>query len=149
MTLDFKRLTELNTKLLVELESLEKYIFKDAALNRYHLPVIARYGFLFVLFKDNKIIGQASFIQNNKRIFLVGLWIKEENRNKGMGRFLLSKCLTELKEAGLKTVELTVDKKNSNAVKLYEANGFKKIEKMPSFYGPGQPRLLFKANLLE
>jgi len=149
MALKFTRLKELDQKNLLELENLEKIIFKKAALNRYHLPVIARYGYLFALFLEDNIVGEASFIRQEKNVFLVGLWIVAERRGKGLGSLLMSESIAYLKKSGFETVELTVEKDNTSAIKLYEKIGFRKTEDLPSFYGPSQSRLLFRANLLE
>jgi len=149
-----KQLTNLNSKQLLELEAREKEVFGEGGLNRWMLPVIARYGFLFGLFSDEKIIGLASFTSRGTpcrapTAFLIGFWINEAHRGRGLAKKLLTEAMREIKRSGVDRVELTVDEKNETAVAIYRKAGFKIKRKLESFYGPSQDRLLLAINLLQ
>jgi len=163
MKVRIKHLTKLNPKQLLELEACEKKVFKEGGLNRWTLPVIARYGFLFSLCRHPKspsphggegrgegdIIGLASFIAKKNTAFLVGLWVDKAYRGRGFAQKLLSQALSELNKSGIDNAELTVDEKNEPALKLYREAGFKIERNLQSFYGPQQNRLLLRNNLVE
>jgi ribosomal protein S18 acetylase RimI-like enzyme len=144
-----KRLSKLTTDQLLELEAKEKAVFGDGGLNRWTLPPIARYGFLFALFLDEEIAGLASFISKKNTAFLIGLWVDEKYRGQGRGRFLLAESISKLKKSGITQIELTVKEDNLSACKLYEKIGFKIIRRIEGFYGPSRPRLLLRRNLLQ
>lgn len=147
--LKVKRLTKLTPEVLLELESFENKVFGDGGLNRWALPVIAKYGYLFILLIDEKISGSVTLICNKKTAFLVGLWISKSLRNQGLGEKLLKKVIDEIKNSGIKNVELTVQEDNKAARKLYQKVGFKLMHRIENFYGPSQTRLLLRCNLLK
>lgn len=52
------------------------------------------------------------------------LCIAPEQRGRGLGRLLLERCASSLREAGFEAVTLTVTESNTEAVRLYEGFGF-------------------------
>lgn len=144
-----KQISKLTTAELLELEHLEKKIFEEAALNRWTLPIIARYGSLFLLTIDNQTAGVSSFMSKQRQAFLVGFWVKTEFRGHGMGEFFLGECLEALLKENISTVEVTVSVENKRGRSLYKKTGFKLVEKISDFYGPGETRLLLRLNLLK
>lgn len=149
-----RQLKKLTSRQLLELESHEQANFEDGGLNRWTMPVIARYGYLFALSKhagtlSGDIIGLSSFICKDKSAFLIGFWIKDSHRRQGLGRKLLTGCLPLLRKEGLQKIQLTVSEENHAANSLYEKVGFKLTGKLDDFYGPGQGRLLLSLNLVE
>ena len=144
-----KQISNLATAELLELEHLEKKVFGEAALNRWTLPIIARYGNLFLLTINDQTAGVASFMSKQRQAFLVGFWVKAEFRGQGMGEFFLGECLEALVKKNTSTVEVTVSVENKPAHSLYKKTGFKLVEKISDFYGPGETRLLLQLNLLK
>ncbi len=148
MKISINRLTKLTTQQLLELESLEQSVFGDGALNRWHLPVIAKYGYLFLI-RSSSPLGCASFIRKEKIAFLIGFWINKDYRNQGLGSKLLTEAINQLKNEGIESIELTIDPSNKMALKLYQKHGFKEVQKLNDFYGPQNSRLLLSANLVQ
>ncbi len=144
-----KKISNFTSAELLELEHLEKKVFEEAALNRWTLPIIARYGSLFLLTINNQTAGVASFMSKQRQAFLVGFWVKTEFRSQGMGGFFLGECLEALVKKNTSTVEVTVSVENKRARSLYKKTGFKLVEKISDFYGPGETRLLLQLNLLK
>ncbi len=144
-----KQITEISTPELLKLERLEEQIFGKGALNRWTLPVIARYGYLYVFSIADNIVGAASYVSQNKTAFLVGFWIQEKFRNQGLGEVLLRDSLSQLTKESISKVEVTVSDKNKVALKLYEKIGFILSENLEDFYGPDESRLLLVFNLLK
>lgn len=85
----------------------------------------------FVCEEDGKIIGgggvaplqggDPSVCELKKMYFL------PEGRGKGLGQKVLSNCLQAAREIGFKTCYLETFNTMTDAMKLYEKNGFKKI----------------------
>lgn len=95
----------------------------------------------FLFCKDEKIIGLFLSTIKNHIAYILGLAVKQEERNKGYGRIILQKGLSLLNENLAKEVILEVFKENKKAIELYISEGFKikkeifnfRIEINPSF----------------
>lgn len=72
--------------------------------------------------------------ENNTRIGIVGvLGVVKAYRRKGIGRALLSDCMTWLCGRGMDTIYLQVDAENPEALHLYTSLGFK-VQKESTIY---------------
>ncbi len=89
-------------------------------------------SYYIVAIKDNKIVGvliMEVFIQLHrakKTSFIDDLIVKEEYRNKGIGKLLLQNAISYAKQQDCEVIELTSFLSNENAHRFYENNGFKK-----------------------
>jgi ribosomal protein S18 acetylase RimI-like enzyme len=54
----------------------------------------------------------------------LGMYVRKAWRGRGIGRKLLSACLSVVKQAGLEKIELEVFADNIPAIRLYESTGF-------------------------
>ncbi len=61
-----------------------------------------------------------------KTSFIDDLIVKEEYRNKGIGKLLLQNAINYAKQQDCEVIELTSFLSNENAHRFYENNGFKK-----------------------
>jgi ribosomal protein S18 acetylase RimI-like enzyme len=52
------------------------------------------------------------------------MYVRKAWRGRGIGRKLLSACLSVVKQAGLEKIELEVFADNIPAIRLYESTGF-------------------------
>ena len=71
---------------------------------------------------DNKGFG---YIDGNTPE--VSIAISEEHRNKGIGNMLLDALVQEAVKKGFPSLSLNVDSRNTAAVRLFEAKGFKVV----------------------
>ena len=62
----------------------------------------------------------------------------------GYARILLEYVMKNLKEIGIKKIELTVDMDNFTAKKIYENLGFKIVENLDNEYGDNIERYLMR-----
>lgn len=125
---------------------------QDAAINQWVLPVIIRYGSLFIAGnnKNNRIIGVCEIIRSYSvpsMVFIHSFYIDHGSRNKGIGKFFLGKVLDELKSASFKEVQLTVDADNKAASNLYTGFGFEVKSIRKDEYGKGIDRDLLSLRL--
>lgn len=143
-------LNEPSPTLLKKIIDLETEAFGVGALNEWFLPVLIRYGRLFLLEHDVEIVGVAHFVRDwreSKSAFMSGFCVKEEFRGRGYGARFLSQVLEQLSADGVASVKLTVFPENQRARRFYERFGFKAEGWQPDEYGPGQERLLMKVEL--
>ena len=80
-------------------------------------------GDILVAIEDEVILGFASFIKKGHWYF-GPFAVKEEFRNKKIGKLLLDESLKCIKKLGGGKIRLTVQKSNELAVNLYKKFGF-------------------------
>jgi ribosomal-protein-alanine N-acetyltransferase len=59
-------------------------------------------------------------------------------RRGGVGRALFAELLSRLEAAGAETVRLEVDVRNGGAIAFYRSFGFRRIGRIPDYYGDGK-----------
>jgi perosamine synthetase len=92
--------------------------------NNRNISIIANHIITILLFDiENIPIGYLHIDYNNNKYWL-GIYIKEKFRNKKIGDLLIKYVLTHKKLNYILKINLTVDKDNENAIKLYKNNGF-------------------------
>lgn len=82
-----------------------------------------------ILVENGKMIGTASFCKSRWEAYrdygeIVSIYFLPDYMGKGYGKFLLDKCIKELKKLGFRNVLLWVLEDNRRARKFYEKNGF-------------------------
>ena len=91
-------------------------------------------GFI-VAEKHHKIIGFIVGLPiNNQTAKILMLSIIESQRRQNIGSELLKEFIIETTLNNLKKIELEVRIDNNKAIKFYQKNGFKIIEKIKNFY---------------
>ncbi|MBD5159938.1 MAG: GNAT family N-acetyltransferase [Ruminococcus sp.] len=75
--------------------------------------------------------------ENDDRFFLSKLYLHESARGMGTASLMLAKVFEEARNAGKKSVYLTVNKYNSHAVKVYKKTGFVIIDSVVTDIGNG------------
>ena len=107
--------------------SVEKENFME---KNYKIKVLEAKKDSDLLFKivehENEVFGEAKFERN------------------GYARILLKYVLKFLKELGIKKVELTLDKDNFTAKRIYEELGFKIVGNLDNEYGDNVERYLMR-----
>ena len=75
--------------------------------------------------KNYKIVGFIIGVKTNIEIArILMLAVKNENRNQGIGTYLLKEFIKEIATINTKYIELEVKIKNISAIKFYQKNGF-------------------------
>ena len=87
---------------------------------------------LFIYMQENKVIAYVLWLKRQKYYRLYSLGVSNEFRSSGVAQALLTYSFTHLKTPAF---TLEVKKTNTNAIKLYEKNGFK-IKKLLNGYYP-------------
>lgn len=129
---DVKSVTDANEcdKLLTELMLFErKYdssISEDIIItNHFNKMLNDKNIILLAYYLENKIVGYILIKKiNNDTCILNGLYIKEEYRNKGIGKSLLKEAIKRCKKLKAKHIDIKVFYKNEQAKKVYKELGF-------------------------
>lgn len=151
MGLDVVELEEFDLPLLSELIELQKEAFGKMGLGQGTLPLMIRYGRVFLLKKDGETIGSAEFMRDWKDstcVFLVGFSIRKGERQKGRGKFFLKEILSCVREQASR-VRLTTSLQNQAAMSLYERFGFQEVAFYKDEFGAGEDRLLLELQFRE
>ena len=125
---------------------------QEAAINQWVLPVIIRYGKLFIAGnnKNDSLIGVCEVIRSYlvpSTAFIHSFYIDDKFRNKGIGKMLLRKVLDGLRRDSFSKVQLTVDPDSIAASRLYRSFGFEKTGMRKDEYGKGIHRDLYSLKL--
>jgi len=64
--------------------------------------------------------------------------VDPERRRGGVGRALFRELLARLEASGARTVQLEVDVRNSGAIAFYRSFGFRRVGRIPDYYGGGK-----------
>ena len=92
--------------------------------------------YYLLLYQDTHV-GYFSFSKNEESLFLSKLYVLNSARGNGIGRAALSFIEAQAKELDLKKIKLTVNKFNTNSIKMYEKMGFVNIEAIVQNIGNG------------
>ena len=137
-------------KIIEQIIEIEKEAFGlNGGVDEWILKPIIKYGKVFVLVLENKVIGIAEFIRNfdGDEIFLYGFSIKKIYRRCGYGKKLLEESIKIFGEKKIKKMGLTVSLENTEAIKLYRKIGFKMEKVLKDEYGKGIDRLYFSIEI--
>jgi len=86
-------------------------------------------GLNFVCEKEGKVIGAFSAVLEESNSALVNdIAVSEKHREKGIGKKLMQKLLSELKQRKVRRVRLWVHHNNLNTLPFYESFGFLKTK---------------------
>src|SRR3972149_3273897 len=147
---DLVEVTQFTRSLLEELVEIERENFGEGGLNEWTLPVVAKYGKVFIFKEGEDIKGLAELIRDwsdSQLAFLIGISLKKKHQNKGLGKIFLEALLAQLGGTGIIKVRLTVSLENRNALNLYQKFGFKKIKFSLDEYGKGEDRVILETTL--
>jgi RimJ/RimL family protein N-acetyltransferase len=96
---------------------------------------------VYLIYLDSRLIGEMDFQIDPKHLLRkeavtawIGIIIGEETaRGKGIGKIALDYLESEIKQQGLKRIELGVFEFNTNAIKLYQKAGYREIGRIADF----------------
>ena len=96
----------------------------------------------FCIIEDNKIIGYIEYACIYDKGELNYIFIDPKYRSKGYGIKLLNSMFNDLK--GVTNITLEVNVNNTNAIKLYQKNGFKIVSRRENYYNGTDGYLMLK-----
>jgi ribosomal protein S18 acetylase RimI-like enzyme len=144
---EVKRLRRPPPALLDELAAYDREAFGDTSLRSWDLNVIAHAGALFAGLLGQQIVACCQLIRTYDEpaaLWVFGFWVRPAWQSQGLGRDLLVSVAREVASAGADTLLLSADPRNRAALALYSSFGFREVEQVRDFYGPGEDRLLMR-----
>ncbi|MBL4935030.1 GNAT family N-acetyltransferase [Clostridium sp. YIM B02515] len=86
-------------------------------------------GLFLIAQLSGRIIANCSvgIVSNNKRFLHragMGITVRKEYWNKGIGKIMMKECINWCKENGVEQLELEVVTQNDRAVSMYKSFGF-------------------------
>lgn len=150
MAAEVRQVVENNLTLVNELVAIEEEAFGRGGLNEWGLPPLIYHGAVYIIEINSNPAGIAEYMRDmeeEKTVYLYGLAVAKECRGQGLGKQLLKESLQEMKEKGIKQVELTVDPANDRACTLYRNFEFEEVERRKDEYGVGEDRLIMMREL--
>lgn len=97
-----------------------------------------------VYLKDDKIIGYISYQIMYERAELNYIFVKKEERKKGIASKMLEYMLINLKDENIETIDLEVNALNKKAINLYQKYGFKTVSIRKKYYNGVDGFLMLK-----
>lgn len=138
--------------LLVELAHDDAAMFGHTGLRDIDIGLVSRTGAVYEALLDGVRIGSCQILRmwdDPAAAWVVGFYILPEHQGYGWGRAFLEAIATEAGAAGLRRLLLTVDPRNTRAVRLYQGFGFVRVDVALDFYGPGEDRDVFQYEIAE
>lgn len=82
-----------------------------------------RYEYYFIM-TQNEIAGYMALCEENDKLFISKLYLKKEQRGKGVGGKSIDYTVEMAESRNLQSIWLTVYKDNLSSIKVYERKGF-------------------------
>ena len=99
----------------------------------------------FVLIDDNRFVGCASGLRDNKWYYLSDLWLEEEYRSKGFGAKLLDLWEKRVEAEGVKNIFTWTA--GFQAPRFYEKQGYSVFVEFSDYYQNGHSRIGLRKTL--
>ena len=152
MTITFKAVEKPNPQIITRILYIEKQDFGDGALDDYVIIPLMRHGKIYTAVDEEDVaIASAYFLRdmyNTQLAYILSVAVLPEYKGYDIGIALLDYALSDIKELGVKKIQLTVDPANFDALSIYrEKLGFLVVENDADEYGTGDERLVMAREL--
>jgi ribosomal protein S18 acetylase RimI-like enzyme len=104
-------------------------------------------GVFLIFEKDHKMIGGVSSYIMNDVGYIDDIAVRRNLRRKGYGSKLLYRCISKLKEKGVKRVKVDVHYKCASAIPFYYSQGFKMTGIRKDRFGKGQDCIMMEKKI--
>lgn len=110
----------------------EKFLSPDAIAEQINS------GYEYFLYSyDYTFAGFAAILEKDGELFLSKLYVDEEFRGKGIGKYMFQKFVEICKMRNLKKIHLTCNRNNAGSIAFYEHLGFQKVREEVTDIGEG------------
>jgi len=93
----------------------------------------------YLVFRDNSVLAYCAVLnqENDATMFLSKIYVKKEERGKGIGGHIMDYLLDLCRRRGIQSLWLTVNKNNKLAISVYEKSGFENLGSVVQDIGQG------------
>ena len=142
MSLTFKeagtRDVSIVLNMMISFNAIDNYPFDETLTrnNLEHFIVTPELGRLWIIYQDTLIAGYCvlafgfSFEYKGRDAFIDEIYLKEEFRNKGIGKQIIQFIEVQAKQLHIRTLHLEVERHNASANKIYVDQGFSNNDRM-------------------
>lgn len=110
----------------------EKFLSPDALVEQI------KSGYEYFLFSyDYTFAGFAGILEEEGKLFLSKLYVDEEFRGKGIGKYMFGKIIEICKMRKLNKIWLTCNRHNTNTLAIYKHLGFQTVREEVTDIGNG------------
>lgn len=125
MAVEFFHIRDNDYDLLDQIIDLEESVYAGRAegLNIFEIYSFIRYGRVYVAVEYDEILGCCYFMRdfdNPGKVFLYGILTAPKEMGKNLGEALLKAAFADLRESGLRMVEVTAHPANRKALRIYQ-----------------------------
>ena len=82
----------------------------------------------YIISQDDRPAGYFAIRKDEDELFLSKLYVLQDFRGQGLGKIAMQYIENEANKYDYNTISLTVNKYNTNSIKVYEKLGFKQVE---------------------
>lgn len=125
----FQRLFAIESSVFTE-DRYNLELFRHLCEDNRDLLLVARLG--------NRTIGYVMGELHPRGAEVVSLAVAPGYRNRGIGRRLMRRLLNRMERGGIVRVFLMVREGNTAAIALYRSLGFRRVRRVPEYYGDGE-----------
>ncbi len=112
----YSKLYEIHRSELLEQDQMTKENFFDEFNQNTRVYFVAK--------EDGKVVGYIGLFNCDTDLNIIGIAVKKEKQNRGIGKKLLNFCKGYALNSGKKSLSLEVNEHNLNAINFYKKNGF-------------------------
>jgi tRNA threonylcarbamoyl adenosine modification protein YeaZ len=131
--------------------SLEKVIYAGEdpwSLAQFKEEIAAKDRYYIVAESAGALVGYAGVMQAGEVTDILTMTVAPEFRRKGIAREFLKRLIDWSRNKKAIAVMLEVRFNNSEAIPLYDSQGFRKISERVDYYGPGKTALVMRKELV-
>lgn len=125
----FRRLFSIESSVFTE-DRYNLELFRHLCEDNRDLLLVARLG--------NRTVGYVMGELHPRGAEVVSLAVAPPYRNRGVGRRLMRRLLIRMERTGIVRVFLMVREGNAAAIALYRSLGFRRVRRVPEYYGDGE-----------
>lgn len=90
-----------------------------------------------ILWLESKPIGYLSCVLENQKLYISKIYLKAQNRGKGLGKLMVDHALNHAKIHNKSAIYLNVNKYNAKSISFYKKQGFIKTKEEVNDIGNG------------
>ncbi len=146
-SLELVRLERPGLAELDELAAYDEEAFGHTGLRSFDIGVVSRAGAVFLGQVDGVVVGSCQLLRTWDEpgaFWVFGFYVRPDWQRQGFGREMLRGVIEEVLRAGGSGIALSVAVANRPALDLYLSFGFRIVEEIADFYGPGEDRYLLR-----
>lgn len=146
-SLELVRLERPGLAELDELAAYDQEAFGHTGLRSFDIGVVSRAGAVFLGQVDGIVVGSCQLLRTWDEpgtFWVFGFYIRPDWQGQGFGRELLRGVIEEVSRVGGTGIVLSVAVPNRAALDLYLSFGFRIVEEIADFYGPGEDRYMLR-----